>query len=158
MLSRINYHICFNALFPLARVAVLVVLMALPFEGFSQQAEIQSLIENATEARIEGDYSGALAYLERAQLLTEESGDSTKLSEVLLRQSFVHIIQSENGKALTALFRAQKINEKLIDEAGLAEVFTYIGALYHGQGDHETADRYYSQSLDLYSRLNMPRE
>jgi class 3 adenylate cyclase len=95
-----------------------------------------------------GNYALSLSYLDSA--LKKNRVPSPKRSRLLLKKALVLQVQSRFSDALLLLFEARHSFEKDEDLAGLGEVATTIGAIYHNLGDFPKADEYYQLSLKIY--------
>jgi len=105
-----------------------------------------------------GEFQRAIEFLDAAEKRAFQDSNTSYLVQVLLEKASIFQIQSENIRALTLLYKAQRITESNEDEVSLASITNQIGSLHHSQKHYEEAERYYRASLKMYLKLGIAND
>ena len=115
---------------------------------------IRAAYYRGVSARLRGDYTSALKYINRYIEYYQQKGDSSKVSNGLYQ---IGVIQNNLGnyeKSLTAYYRSLIISEKDNDQYGAAINLNTIGVLLRETKKYRDAETAHNRALRIFDSLD----
>jgi len=105
-----------------------------------------------------GDYSAAMASVQRAVRLATETGDTLSLARALLRTGMQAQRTSDLNAALENYLSALRLFEAIDDAEGQAQAHNHIGTVHHYDEDQDKAADHYRRALAIWQRMGDPEK
>ncbi len=103
--------------------------------------------------KVQGNYSEALEYYQRALAIRQEIGDRSGVANTLNKIGNVYSRVGDFPKALDHYQQNLTINEEIGNQVGISNATNNIGLLYYAQDDYPTALEYLEKSLAMDQKI-----
>lgn len=106
--------------------------------------------------RLQGAYTEALRWLERAGDNFVEAEDRQGLVRVFWTMAEIHWYLGDNAQALAALETQSRIADEIGDQRGTCDALGTMGIVYWSQGDFSQSKECCERSIEIAERIGYP--
>ncbi|BAT53056.1 TPR domain protein [Nostoc sp. NIES-3756] len=121
--------------------------------GISISSQVLTLMGISGAYSTTGEYDKSLGYLQQAQSLLQQSGNTYAEAEALEQISFIYDRIGQKQKALDSLNKALIIQRKNKYFAREAFTLSNIAAIHESTGDYQKSLDFYNQALALQRQI-----
>jgi len=114
----------------------------------------KSILDEANNLRLNGNYSKALTLCEIARKISEKISDSSGTAQALNDAALVFYYQDKYQDAIDYNEKSLSLREELNDKHGIAESLNNLGRVYYLQEKHDVARDYFQKSLSISETIH----